>query len=174
MEPPVWQHTAKASSGTDRRREDQPATRRHHLTERIIVCGHLSAADLSWLASHESPTVIDLRTPPEDALGGLSFAQARRLAVDLGIAYHNVPIAPAMTSRDGIAEVRGILNATAGCVLLHCTDGARAGALALIHLGCDVGRSLGECYTRAAELPVPAPVEFWVGYILDEPHRGRL
>jgi uncharacterized protein (TIGR01244 family) len=169
----VWEDASRAPSGTGLHRKSTPAARRHHLIGRIVVCGHLATADLAWLALQAHPTAIDLRTPAEDGVGGLSFAEAHRLAVDLGIAYHHVPIARGIRSRDGIGEARAILRAAPGCVLLHCPDGLRAGALALIHLGCDAGRSLGECYTQAAKLPVQPPVEVWVGYILDEPYQGR-
>lgn len=160
----MWPDAADAST--------PPISRLHRFSERIVIGGNLAAADLSWLASQECPEIIDLRTPDEDAIGGLSFADERRLAADLGIAYHHVPMMRAMRAKDAIAAVRALLRPVAARVLLHCTDGARAGALALIHLGCDAGRSLGECYIRAARLPVQPPVEAWVGYILDEPRRG--
>jgi len=168
----VLPNGVNGSAGKVGRDESHQIARLHQLSDQIVICGSLAAADLSWLASQRRATVIDLRTVGEEVSGGLSFAEERRLATELGIAYHHIPIARGIRPKEAVAEVRVLLRAAAARVLLHCTDGARAGAVALIHLGCDAGRSLGQCYTQAAQLPVQPPVEAWVGYILDEPRRA--
>lgn len=170
-EPLVWPNGTDGTRGVHLR-NGRTVSRLHDLSERIVIGGTLLAADLAWLASQGCSTIIDLRTPAENAIGGLSSTEERRLASDLDIVYHHVPIARGMRANEAIAEVRAILRATPGRALLHCTDGARAGTLGLIHLGCDAGRSLGECYKQAARLPVQPPVEAWVSYILDDPRRG--
>jgi hypothetical protein len=71
-----------------------------------------------------------------------------------------------------IATVRDLVCQARGQAVLHCTDGARATAMALIHLGCDEGATLGQCYAYdqaiAARWPrLDALTELWIGYILD-------
>jgi protein tyrosine phosphatase (PTP) superfamily phosphohydrolase (DUF442 family) len=125
---------------------------------------------------HGSRTVIDLRTPEDSLDGQLAPPDEKVWARHLGVAYHHVPIALGACNDGAITRVRELLRIEPAPIFLHCSDGARAAALVLIHLACDRNVVLGECYAWARVLEqqhrgLAALVHLWVGYTMDERRR---
>jgi uncharacterized protein (TIGR01244 family) len=148
----------------------EPA-RLHWLDERLAIAAGLSTGDLGRFAGDGGRTIIDLREDDEASVGGMIFAAGAARAAALGIGYQRVPMSHRAPAERSVETGRALLCDVSGRILLHCTDGARAAALALIHLGCDRGVALGDCYARAELLRVRCGgvgrlLEFWVGYVL--------
>jgi uncharacterized protein (TIGR01244 family) len=147
-------------------------SRLRRFTERLTLGGAVGIAELHAAAETDHHMVIDLRTDPEVATVGIDPAAEEQCATALGLDYRRIPVSTEEGDDEPVSRVRALLRDADRRVLLHCTDAARAAALALIHLACDEGASLGECYAifRTLELPAArraAVVSWWVGYILD-------
>lgn len=149
-----------------------PMTRLCRFSDQVTLGSSIGMEELRDLASADHRAVIDLRHSNESWGNGLEPGDLARRATALGVTYHQIAIVPGARDDGAIAAVRALLRHTSGRVLLHCTDGSRAAALALIHLACDRGETLGQCYSRAQTLEhqttqLGSLVPMWIGYILD-------
>lgn len=140
------------------------------LNERLAVAGTLVYADMAEIAKRGYRTLIDLRADGEPAAGGLSPAEVRQCVTAFGIVYVQVPIVIATLDDAVVETVRRLRRETTGPVLLHCTSGRRAGAVALLHLCCDEEASIEQYLAKAQALgldwdSLPSLREFCTGYI---------
>ena len=146
----------------------------HWFDDNLAIAGALSRDDMARFVGQGCRMLIDLRDGSEAGGAGLLSTEERAYAGRLGIEYHSIPLSPGGRCEDSIAAVRQLLSRSVGRTVLHCSDGARAAAMALIHLGCDQGAMLGECYARAEALRardcnVEEFMDLWVEYILYHP-----
>jgi uncharacterized protein (TIGR01244 family) len=119
------------------------------ITERLMISGALTTAQIERLFARRCRAVVDLRADAEPATAGLPPWEERAVVSGLGMAYHQVPVGVGTFDRPTVMAVRRILHRTDGLVVLHCGTGRRAAALALIHLCCDGHRPLDESVARA-------------------------
>jgi uncharacterized protein (TIGR01244 family) len=137
----------------------------------LAVAGELSHADVNAIATAGYRMVLDLRANGESGLGGLCPEAEQTLVQQLGLEYLQVPVLVGAYNDAAVAQVRRILRERTGPALLHSSHGGRALALGLIHLACDHGATLGECYARAGAMGVdwartPTLLTFWIDYTL--------
>ncbi len=140
------------------------------LTEQLALAGTLVHADIAEIGRRGYQTLIDLRTDREPAAGGLSPAEVRQHATALGLAYCQIPVSVPALNDATVETVRRALREAEGPVLLHCVSGRRAGALALMHLGCEEGASVEQCFAKAQVIgldwdSLPGLREFCIEYI---------
>jgi uncharacterized protein (TIGR01244 family) len=143
------------------------------VNDRVAVAGTLLAADLGELARLGYRTVIDLRTDGEPAAGGLSPSEEEARARGLGLAYRRVPVSMQSLDDAPIAAVRTALEAATAPVLVHCSSGLRAIALALLHVCCEEGATADDALVRARTLGLDwerdwrlrGHVNFFVSYL---------
>ncbi len=140
------------------------------LTEQLALAGTLVLADIAEIGRRGYQTLIDLRTDGEPAAGGLSPAEVRQHATALGLAYRQIPVSVPALNDATVETVRRTLWEAKGPILLHCVSGRRAGALALMHLSCEEGASVEQCFAKAQVIgldwdSLPGLREFCLGYI---------
>ncbi len=114
----------------------------------FIVGGQPSESDLEAFAAAGYALVINLRPPGE--FGGFDEEAAVHA---LGMEYVNIPVRDMEDfTRKNATQLHAALERAEGPVLLHCTVGARAGAL----LG--VERYLFHGFTRAQSMQLASDV----------------
>lgn len=106
-----------------------------------VVGGQPTAAQLTAAAAGLK-RVINLRAPTEDA----GYDEAAKSA-ELGLRYHNVPVAgpPGLTA-DAVRRLDRLLaDQAAGPTLIHCATGNRVGALMALRAGWLQRKSAASC-----------------------------
>ncbi len=113
------------------------------LFENLFVTGQLQANDFANLAEQGFKTIINNRPDDEEA-GQLPQQKAAKLAADLGMAYHYLPMANGQPLPANLVdEFRSAHQAAEGPVLAHCRSGMRSsfiwalGAIAAEEVGVD-------------------------------------
>ena len=91
----------------------------------LAAAGALSRADIEALAASGVKTIVNNRPDGEDP-GQLPAAEARRLCVAHGIAYHHIPFVGATLSRGDIDAFDVVLKSAPQPVVAHCRSGTRS------------------------------------------------
>jgi uncharacterized protein (TIGR01244 family) len=91
----------------------------------LAAAGALSRADIEALAASGVKTIVNNRPDGEDP-GQLPAAEARRLCVAHGIAYHHIPFVGATLSRADIDAFDAVLKSAPQPVVAHCRSGTRS------------------------------------------------
>jgi uncharacterized protein (TIGR01244 family) len=105
----------------------------------LSAAGKLDATDIDALADAGVRTIINNRPDGEDP-GQLPAAEARRLAVAHGIAYHHIPVTAATLSRADVDAFAAALKSAPQPIVAHCRSGTRSTllwALARLREGAD-------------------------------------
>ena len=89
------------------------------------VTGKLDRADLEALAGAGVRTIINNRRDGEDP-GQLDAAEARPIAVRLGLQYHHIPITAQSLSRADVDAFAAVLRAAPAPIVAHCRTGTRS------------------------------------------------
>lgn len=140
------------------------------LNDWLAIAGTLICEDIAALALRRYRTFIDLRADSEPAAGGLSPRAVQRCVSALGLSYRQIPVLATALNDATVDAVRRTLREVEKPILLHCASGRRAGALALMHLGCEQGASVEQCLTRAQVMGLdfdglPPLRDFFVSYL---------
>lgn len=139
---------ASASSAvSDAAASDAPLSDTQQLMgDGVLVAGALLPDAFANLAP--DTRVIDLRTTAE---GTPAVAERAR---ELGVDYHNVPVAGSVIDADVVAAVSRLLaDAEGRPVLLHCASGNRSGMI-WGAVQVDAGRPLTDVLEDLAPLPM--------------------
>lgn len=94
--------------------------------------------------------VIDVRRD-DDNPESMSRQEEEDEAIALGLSYAHVPLSLGELGDEAAAEFREAVSAMAGPILVHGSDGVRAGALAVMHVGAESGLPGAEVIERAHE-----------------------
>jgi len=114
----------------------------------LSAAGALGPGDIEALAASGVRTLINNRPDNEDP-GQLPAAEAQRLAVAHGIAYHHIPVTAASLSRADVEAFAAVLRSASQPVVAHCRSGTRTTLLwALTQL--DEGADPAALIARAA------------------------
>ena len=126
---------------------------------RVYFGGRPTAAALRDAPRRGITTVVNLRTASEMA-GATGFDEGA-LVRELGMEYVSIPISGDTLSYLHADELKGVLDGTAGPVLIHCASSNRVGALWALYLHRHRGFDLGEAIDRGkqAGLNIPSLVE---------------
>jgi len=118
------------------------------LARGLSAAGALGPGDIEALAASGVRTLINNRPDNEDP-GQLPAAEAQRLAVAHGIAYHHIPVTAASLSRADVEAFAAVLRSASQPVVAHCRSGTRTTLLwALTQL--DEGADPAALIARAA------------------------
>lgn len=136
----------------------------------LAIAGTLVWEDITALAQRGYRSFIDLRGENEPAAGGLGPHEVRRWVRVHGLTYRQIPVLVTALDDATVDAVRHTLREVEKPVLLHCASGRRAGALALMHLGCEEGATVEQCLTRARAMGLdfeglPPLRDFFVDYL---------
>ena len=91
----------------------------------VKAAGALGPAEIEALAAAGVRTLINNRPDDEDP-GQLPAAEAQRLAIAHGIAYHHIPVTAASLSRADVAAFAAVLRSAAQPIVAHCRSGTRS------------------------------------------------
>ncbi|HXG18112.1 MAG TPA: sulfur transferase domain-containing protein [Methylomirabilota bacterium] len=136
----------------------------------LAIAGTLVWEDITALARRGYRTFIDLRGEHEPVAGGLTPRQVERCVIACGLSYRQIPVLLTRLDDATVDAVRHTLREVEKPILLHCASGRRAGALALMHLGCEEGATVEHCLTRARVMGLDfddlSPLrDFFVSYL---------
>lgn len=109
----------------------------HPLNDRLFVSDAPTESDLRQLAARGFHSIVDLRADGEPRPRGIAPWDEARLAAEIGLSYHQVPVEPPRLGHHLGDLVRRVIREATPPVLLHCTTGRRAGIFGLIVLACD-------------------------------------
>jgi uncharacterized protein (TIGR01244 family) len=105
----------------------------------VSAAGALDRSAIEALAQAGTHTIVNNRPDGEDP-GQLPAADARRIAQDLGIAYHHIPVTAASLSRADVDAFAAVLATAPTPLVAHCRSGTRSAllwALARMRDGAD-------------------------------------
>lgn len=129
-----------------------------------FIGGPPNDKDLRSLSKAGVKTVIDFREAGEDDGQGSARAAAH------GLSYVNIRVSKDSLSDAKVEEFRRALKEKPGPVLLHCSSGARAGAMMLMSHAVDNNLTSHQALDMANQLGFdcdahPEIKAFFVGYI---------
>ncbi len=91
----------------------------------LSVTAQLTAADLPQLANLGVRTIINNRPDGEEP-GQMPAREASRIASELGLAYHHLPVTLASLTVADAAAFASLVASSDGPVVAHCRSGARS------------------------------------------------
>lgn len=124
------------------------------LSDEVLIGPQPSSEELAELSKQGVAAVVNLRTPHED--DDPTSAREEGLQVQkLGMMYMNVPVEPAAISDHNVDDFLGKVSLLPKPIFVHCENGQRAAALALIERGVRQGWSGDETLAQAETLDLP-------------------
>ena len=122
--------------------------------ERIFSCGQPSREAIEALCQSGCEVIVNLRPPAE--CGDFDEAGCAR---ELGLAYHNIPIAgPGDLGSDAVETLDRILKEAGDRpVVIHCASGNRVGGLLALHACWKRGMSPEEALAYGERSGLAAP-----------------
>jgi uncharacterized protein (TIGR01244 family) len=127
----------------------------------LSTTGKLDRSDIEALAEAGVRTIVNNRPDGEDP-GQLPAADARRIAEDLGLAYHHIPVTGPSLSHADVEAFAKVLKTAPTPIVAHCRSGTRSAllwALARMRDGADPSALVAEaarCGIDIAVLPAIA------------------
>lgn len=124
-----------------------------HVYKSYYLAAQPGEGDFVLLKERGVERVINLRTP-----GEMKFDEAK-VAADLGMEYHHVPVASADSlTDDAFARLRGLLEDDGrGAILLHCASANRVGAVWLVKRVLDDGVPYDKALREARTVGLRSP-----------------
>jgi uncharacterized protein (TIGR01244 family) len=110
----------------------------------VLLSGQPTGEQVQLAAEDGYKTILDLRTPQEPR--GFDEPEAARLN---GLVYVNVPVSPTALDQATIDRFLAAMNKAKKPVLVHCSTGARVGALWYAWLVLGEGKSQAEALVKA-------------------------
>nr|WP_255455620.1 sulfur transferase domain-containing protein [Salipiger sp. PrR007] len=89
------------------------------------------------VATEGMMTVVNFRKA--DEIGGMALPEEHRVAEAVGLNYLHHPVSVEELDEEGVDNFRRSIDDLPQPVFLHCSSGARAGALALMALAAENG-----------------------------------
>ena len=122
--------------------------------ENLFCCGQPSREAIEALRKSGCEVIVNLRPPAE--CGDFDEAECAR---QLGLAYHNIPIAgPGDFGPDAVEALDRILKEAGDRpVVIHCASGNRVGALLALHACLKRGMSPQEAIAYGEKSGLAAP-----------------
>jgi uncharacterized protein (TIGR01244 family) len=141
---------------------------RIQLNDRISVGGQPSAEEIKQIETDGFATVVNLRTEGEEDQP-MSPEEERRVVESAGLKYVHLPVSSENMEPERVDRFREQLPSLPGPVFVHCYQGKRAGAFAMMDSAIQAGWSGEETLQKAAQMgfecDVPQLKDFVKGYI---------
>lgn len=123
--------------------------------------------EFSEIAEEGFRSLVSLQTEEEDQR--VSPDKERRLAEEAGLAFYHQPVSKSGLSDEVVDRFRAEFEKLPKPVLLHCSSGKRAGAMAMMHLTAGAGMSGDDAISHAEkmgfECDTPELEEFVRSYV---------
>lgn len=137
------------------------------LNESISVGGQPTVEELDELSKQGFRAVLNLREQSEQ--GGLSPDEEGEKVRELGMIYAHVPVSMKALNDEVVRRMHEVLAELPAPVFVHCAQGKRAGAVAMMHTATVEGMTGEETLQKAGELGFecdpPKLAEFIKSYV---------
>lgn len=118
------------------------------INDELAIAGQLTCDDLKQIALEGFQSVLNLRSPTEEGF----LTDEQPLAEVLGLAYMNAPLT-ADAIDDALANrVLQLIDYLPKPILIHCSSGMRAAAMALMHVATRQGMTLDRAFGQARRM----------------------
>jgi uncharacterized protein (TIGR01244 family) len=121
------------------------------ITEALAVGPQPSAEDIQQIAEEGYLTVINLRSPDETDMD-IRPSDEGEIVRGNGLRYSHIPVAMDDLHEEEVDMFRHDLKALMGPVYVHCSNGKRAAAFAMMHYAVELGLSPEAAFQKAGEL----------------------
>lgn len=118
----------------------------------VLLSGQPTGEQVQLAAEDGYKTILDLRTPQEPR--GFDEPEAARLN---GLVYVNVPVSPTALDQTTIDRFLNAMRKAQKPVLIHCSTGARVGALWYAWLVLGEGKPPSEALAKAKAAGLRSP-----------------
>jgi uncharacterized protein (TIGR01244 family) len=118
------------------------------INDELAVAGQITLDQVFHLVDEGYRTVLNLRSPREDG-----FIESEQQKVEwLGLHYLNTPMNLKEVNSGDIQIILQQISEIPKPLLLHCDDGVRAAAIALMHVATKQGTALEQALQRTIQL----------------------
>jgi uncharacterized protein (TIGR01244 family) len=118
------------------------------INDELAIAGQITSAQLHQLAQDGYRTVLNLRSP-----GEANFSASESSEVEaLGLQYVNTPIGLDAIAPDDLNQALEAIVGAKKPALVHCSNGAIAAALVLMHIAIRQGADLEQAFKQAKSL----------------------